>query len=341
MTEKKTGPEPFLRQGKLRRRKPRIPGMAWTAIAFVPWIFYWVLAGMGHTTAAILAGLAVSLTINGYRFAIRKVKILDTVSLVFLAIGAFVTLVLGSDLLVFYGGVLVDIALALTAWGSLVAGNPFTYDYAKEDWDKAFWNNPIFIQTNQIITAVWGGVFTTQALIGGIAMAMGLEGTARIVLVAVIPRFLLAIGIAFSAWFPHWYPQRAAARQGGRRIGGIPDGITGLRLVEFMPLAFNAEAAGAPSPGSGQALRATVQFHLSGEGGGAGYLEIESGRCTFHPGEAEHPTLVIESPAEVWTAIARGELSGAEAFLTGAYIATGDLGVLMRFDAMFGGGSET
>jgi putative sterol carrier protein len=324
-------------------KKPRIPGMAWAVIAFVPWILYWVLAGTGHTTAAILLGMGVSLAINGYRLAIGKVKILDVVTLVFLAVSAFVTLVLGNDLLVFYGGVLSDATLALMAWGSLAAGNPFTYDYAKEDWDRAFWNDPIFVQTNQIITAVWGVIFSVQALVGGTSMALGLEGMARIVLVAVIPRALLAVGTAFSAWFPRWYPQRAAARQGRQGLSRAPDGLTGLRLVEFMPLAFNAGAAGDPSTalrlcsgqGSGQALQALIQFHLSGDGGGAGYLKIESGHCTFHPGEAAQPTLVIESPAEVWTAIARGEISGAEAFLSGAYRATGDLGVLMQFGKLF------
>jgi len=319
------------------KKKLRIPSMVWIFIAFVPWIFYWVLAGMGYTAAAILSGLAVSLAINGYRFAIRKMKILDMVTLAFLAVAAFVTFALGSDLLVFYGGVLTDIALALMAWGSLIAGNPFTYDYAKENWDKAFWKDPIFIETNQIITAVWGGVFTTQALIGGSAMVLGLEGTARIILVAVIPRSLLATGIAFSAWFPQWYPQRAAARLSGQRFSGIPEGVFGLRVVEFMPLVFSPEAA---CDLSGQALRATVQFHLSGDGGGTGWLEIDSGRCTFHPGEAAQPTLVIESPAEVWTAVARGEMSGSEAYLTKAYTATGDLEMLLRLDAMFGGGDR-
>jgi hypothetical protein len=51
-----------------KEKKAHIPGMTWTAIAFVPWIFYWILAGMGYTTAAILLGLGVSLAINSYRF---------------------------------------------------------------------------------------------------------------------------------------------------------------------------------------------------------------------------------------------------------------------------------
>ncbi len=311
----------------MTEEKRRIPGMVWTFVAFTPWILYWVLAGMGYTTAAILSGLGLSLAINGYRFAVRKMKILDAVSLVVLAVFTFVTLVLGSDLLVFYGGVVSDAALALMAWGSLIAGNPFTYDYAKEDWEEVFWDNPIFVRTNQIITVVWGVIFTVQALVGGTAMAMGLEGTARIVLVAVIPRSLIAIGIFFSVWFPKWYPQRMAARQGGQGFGGTPEGLTGLRLIEFMPLAFDAEAAGD--------LQTTIQFHLSGDGGGAGYLEIESGRCTFCPGKVDQPALTIESSTGVWTAISQGKMNGAEAFLNGAYTADGDISVLLQLDNLF------
>ena len=308
-------------------KKPRVPGMVWTIVAFVPWIVYWVLAGTGNTTAAILSGLGVSLAINGYRIAIRKVKILDAVSLVFLAISTFVTLALRSDVLVFYGGVLSDVTLALVAWGSLLAGNPFTYDYAKEDWDKAFWDNPIFIETNQIITAAWGVVFTAQAISGATSLALGLQGTVRILLVAIIPRVLLVGAIVFTVWFPKWYPARAAARQTRRNAASRPGGMTGLELVQSMPLAFNAQAA--------VDMRAVIQFDLSGEGGGTGYLKIEAGRCTFHTGRAEQSTLTIVSPAHVWVAISEGRMSGAEAFMNGAYTTTGDLGVLMQLERLF------
>jgi len=309
-------------------KKQHIPSMVWAVFAFVPWILYWMLAGMGYTTAAILSGLGVSLAINGYRFAARKTKIMDTVSLVVLAAFAFVTLVLRSDVLVFYGGIVSDAALALMAWGSLLLGNPFTYDYAKEDWDEAFWDNPIFIKTNQIITAVWGFIFAVQVLIGGIALAMNLGGAARIILVGIVPRALPVLGIFFSTWFPNWYPQRAAAQQKGQSIGTIPDDVTGLQLIESMPLAFNAQAA--------DGLEATIQFHLSGEGGGAGYLEIASGQCAFRQGEVDQPTLTIKSPVEVWTAVSRGELNGTEAFLSGAYQVEGEMSVLMRLDSLFG-----
>ena len=50
---------------------------------------------------------------------------------------------------------------------------------------------------------------------------------------------------------------------------------------------------------------------------------------------------MIESPTEVWTAMARGEINGAEAFLSGAYRAIGDLGVLMQFGKLFSPASKS
>jgi len=311
--------------------------MAWVFIGFMPWIIYWSLSGPGLDVAGMGGALIAAVLLNGYRAYIRNPKTLDLVTLGYFAVAFGVTSLAGSDLFITYGGALVYLALAGVAWGSLLAGSPFTYDYAKEDWDKAFWNAPIFIRTNQIITAAWGGIFTLNVILN--VAKLGLDFPTSLIAGVVLPLVGVVGGIVFSSWFPRWYPQRAAVRLGGRRIGGIPAGgpapagVTGLRLVEFMPLAFDATAA--------QGLRASLQFHLSGDGGGAGYLEIGSGRCTFHPGEADQPTLVIESPVEVWTAVARGERSGAEALLGGAYTATGDLELLMQLDKIFGGARET
>ncbi len=312
------------------KRKLRIPGMAWVFIGFVPWIIYWSLSGPGLDVAGMGGALLAALLLNGYRAYTRNYKTLELVTLIYFAIAFIATVLTGTKLFVTYGGILVYLALAGVAWGSLAAHSPFTYEYAREDWERAFWRDPIFIETNRIITAVWGVIFTLGTLLN--LVSLGLDFPASLIVGIVLPLVGVGGGVAFSSWFPTWYPQRAAARLSSQRISGIPEGVFGLRVVEFMPLVFDPEAA--------QALRATVQFHLSGEGGGAGYLEIDSGRCTFHPGEAAQPTLTIESPAEVWTAVSRGEINGAEAYLTKAYTAAGDLEVLMQFDAMFGGGDQ-
>jgi putative sterol carrier protein len=178
-----------------------------------------------------------------------------------------------------------------------------------------------------MITAAWGVVFTAQAISGATSLALGLQGTVRILLVAIIPRILLIGAIAFTAWFPKWYPARAVARQTRRNAASRPSGMTGLELIQSMPLAFDAQAAGDRC--------AVIQFDLSGEGGGTGYLKIEAGRCAFHTGRAEQSTLTIAGPAHVWVTISEGRMSGAEALMNGVYTATGDLGMLMQLERLF------
>jgi len=51
---KQTRPEPCPERSRRdSRRKPRIPGMAWVFIGFMPWIIYWSLSGPGLDVAAM------------------------------------------------------------------------------------------------------------------------------------------------------------------------------------------------------------------------------------------------------------------------------------------------
>jgi putative sterol carrier protein len=94
-----------------------------------------------------------------------------------------------------------------------------------------------------------------------------------------------------------------------------------------MALVFNAEAAGD--------LEAVVQFDVSGEEPGQYYLRIAEGKCTAFEGKHPNPTLTIHTPSEVWLAISRGELDGAQAMIQGKYTIEGDLGLLIRFRELF------
>ncbi len=50
---------------------------------------------------------------------------------------------------------------------------------------------------------------------------------------------------------------------------------------------------------------------------------------------ADHPNITIKTPAEVWLAIARKELDGTTAFLSGQFRIQGDLGLLMKLKTLF------
>ena len=98
-------------------------------------------------------------------------------------------------------------------------------------------------------------------------------------------------------------------------------------LLKMMPLGFNA----AESSG----LEAIYQFEVSGEESFTAHLRISGGACTYHDGPAKSPSVTIKTPANVWLAIARGELDGQQAFMNGQYKVEGDLNLVLRLKSLF------
>ena len=113
--------------------------------------------------------------------------------------------------------------------------------------------------------------------------------------------------------------------QGQPQEGGTGD----MRLLlRGMAATFNSQTAGN--------LKATIQFEVTGKQAGNWFLSIENGKCTFHEGKVNDPNLTIQTPSEVWLAIANKEMDGQQAFVEGKYTATGDMSLLMRMRSLFG-----
>lgn len=100
-----------------------------------------------------------------------------------------------------------------------------------------------------------------------------------------------------------------------------------MQALEGMTLTFNPEKA--------KDLIAVIQFDLRGDMVGKYYLNINQGKCTFHKGEYKKPTLTIKTPSDVWLKIARKEMNGAVAMMTGKYKTSGDAGILLKMDKIF------
>ena len=98
-------------------------------------------------------------------------------------------------------------------------------------------------------------------------------------------------------------------------------------LLEMMPQGFNRAA--------GRNLEAVYQFEISGRENFTGHLKISGGKCAYHQGPADSPGVVIESPADVWLAISKGELDGQQAFVNGKYRVQGDLNLLLQLKSLF------
>ena len=99
------------------------------------------------------------------------------------------------------------------------------------------------------------------------------------------------------------------------------------QVFQQMPTSFQAAKAGN--------INASVQFNLTGEGGGTWTVKMANGKCEVKDGAAESPTATVSAAAADYLALARGELNAMSAFMSGKIKIAGDMGIMMRFQSWF------
>jgi putative sterol carrier protein len=217
----------------------------------------------------------------------------------------------------------------------LLGMDPFTYHYAKKYSPPEVWNNPVFVRINRIMTWVWAWIF---------AVCILLSLNPSIFTRAFIPLgLILGFGLPFNLRFPNHYlkrlglPSLAEQRRGAlQKLGQTPSAASGIPLpgsaweaVSRMPDVLNREVAGD--------LSAVIGFMVSGSESFEAYLHVHEGICAFEGQPPRKPDLLIRTPAEVWLGISRKELDSQEAFMRQAFTAEGNLGLLLRMNALFSG----
>lgn len=179
---------------------------------FIPWIVYAVVASFDWRWGA-LAGLVsgVVLFLQDRRAGVPgDAQILDVSTIVyFVGVGALAFAAPHSPLRP-YADVLSFGWLALTAWGTLAVGRPFTLGIARQQTPREYWELPEFIQVNAVITAAWALSFT---VLGG-ALAI-CAATAAPTWVGIVCH---VAGLAAPVVFTSWYPARMQARAEGRPV---------------------------------------------------------------------------------------------------------------------------
>ncbi len=214
----------------------------------------------------------------------------------------------------------------------LLGMEPFTCHFAKKASPPESWGNPVFIRINLIMTYVWAGIFAVGAILSLYPSLM---------MRAIIPNVLiLCFGFPFNRLFPDYYlkrlglPSLAEQQLMSQEItdtgpSDLPRPESAREAVFRMPDFLNKEAAGD--------LSAIIGFVVTGPDAFNAYLHIRNGVCAIAEVPEGKPDLIIRTPGDVWLGISRGDISGQDAFMQKAYLAEGNLGLLMNLKRLFSG----
>lgn len=180
-------------------------------VSFAPWIAFLIIAK--DTLQRVEIGLVVALALTVLMAVLRLHRgIIMWVGLVFFT-GATVA-VLGFHNLwtIRHLGVLANGALAIGSWTTLLIGKPFTLEYARQHTDPAKWHQPLFIRTNEILTAAWASVFTFNAVVAWLLMKHLLlpEWACHTLSYAA-----LVGAAAFTSWYPNYVRKKAGSTEAG------------------------------------------------------------------------------------------------------------------------------
>lgn len=171
----------------------------------LPWLGSGIVGGGFGGAAGAAAGLALAaFAIGRTRFAGESPKMLEAAAAVYFGLYLGEVLLAGGAFFGRHGPWLMHAVLAAVAFGSILAGRPFTLQYAREDWPRAYWDNPAFLRTNVVISHCWGFVF----LVGAIIAAKQPTHAAA----AAAAGLTVGAGAVFTVWFQRWFPRRQVAR---------------------------------------------------------------------------------------------------------------------------------
>jgi len=141
-------------------------------ITFLIWVVYGFLTGFGQWPWAVVFGLVSALVLVAIVLISRKVtvKLMDWTLVGYFVLAACVTFIARLPAFPKYGSVIIWLMYALVAWGSILAGRPFTLQYARESAPPEHWQNPAFLRANLIISVVWGLAFVLNIVMVVIAL---------------------------------------------------------------------------------------------------------------------------------------------------------------------------
>lgn len=195
-------------------------------MGFAPWILVSVVEGPGRVALAGALGgaLALVICVAGAAVGIRP-KLLDVTAVVFFAALAVVASLASAGTqrwLGLWSAELCNVIIAAIAGLSLAVRKPFTLQYARETTEREYWNSPLFLQINYVITAVWSAAFLLIAIVGYIGDGP-LHQPDNIWTAWIVQIALIVLAIKFTGWYPDYATAEPARHAGPHRARPVSD----------------------------------------------------------------------------------------------------------------------
>ncbi len=184
-------------------RKIKIPGMLYILISFIPWIIYWMLCSM-ENTLGVLIPLIISLILINPQVQRRDFNLMDITSLLYFSIANVATFIFNVSVFMEQNGFMGYFVLFLMALISIMVKQPYTLQVSKRDYPEVYWKDKSFLAINNLITAVWAGIFLSNAVI---FLFFSFPFT------VIFSNVLVALGIILSTIFPLKAPAYFTAKE--------------------------------------------------------------------------------------------------------------------------------
>jgi hypothetical protein len=170
-----------------------------------PWIVLSVLIAPGRFEEASAAALGIAVLVLWLsRRRGIAIHLLEWFGVVVFVVYAVLGLVAPHSLISFlelWGGEITNILLALFAFTTLLIRRPFTLAYAKDETPQEYWDSPVFLRINVVITAAWAAAFAVNAVVGAIGDAV-LHDSGNFWTGWVLQLAAIFAVVAFTDWYP-------------------------------------------------------------------------------------------------------------------------------------------
>lgn len=170
-------------------------------IAFAPFLVFAVVDRIFGSESGLVAGAIVALLLlfRDVFIAKRAVKILDVGTAVLFSGLSLYSLAARPEWSVIAVRLCVDSGLLLIVLTSILAGKPFTLQYAYEQVAPEFWKSPEFRKTNFMISGVWAVAFAVMVLTE-LFLLYSPEASRRVGIWVIV--LALVGAVKFTGWYP-------------------------------------------------------------------------------------------------------------------------------------------